>query len=56
MLKPLSHWLALSMPMCSRNSTLLARVPDAAKARALYAKAAGQGSLEAKQRLDESNR
>ena len=31
-------------------------VPDAAKARALYAKAAGQGSLEAKQRLDESNR
>lgn len=30
-------------------------VPDAAKARALYAKAAGQGSLEAKRRLDASN-
>ena len=30
--------------------------PDAAKARALYAKAAGQGSIEAKRRLDQSSR
>jgi TPR repeat protein len=30
--------------------------PDAAKARALYAKAAEQGSIEAQRRLDQSNR
>lgn len=30
--------------------------PDPAKARALYAKAAGQGSIEGKRRLDQSNR
>jgi hypothetical protein len=35
---------------------IVGAVPDAAKARALYAKAAGQGSSEARRRLEESNR